>query len=447
MEDNVLFMFLEETREHLADIETDLLDIEEAGPDFDPELVNKVFRTAHSIKGSAAFLNLENIRDLSHKIENVLDMVRNREIVPTSDVVNVILAAFDKLGELVEDIQNSDQMDISGHVESLRHLVTAHLPKEQQTLVTSTRPLGLPGGGTIFNVSEHDLRQSRKGGNFIYLVEYDLIHDVHKQGKTPLDLMRFLEKSGLILDCRMDISQMGDLDQELSNRIPFFILYATILEPDLVRAIFQVEQKYIHIIEEQDGASTSPVECAAEPPLPRLGKPVDQQSLDELERQLNEAMAGSRSEAATISPPRPHPSLTAALKNRGAPEPEQSEQSNPETEPPGSAFTEEVRGFQISGTAEHATLHFTGQATIERGADMKEALLRGLDRTRTLTVDLSSVEQADVALLQLLIAAKRSAKVKGHALDIAPGIAEPVALAARRAGLGAGLEPALARFL
>ncbi len=440
-DDNILHMFLEDTREHLADIETDLLDIEEAGADFDPELVNKVFRTAHSIKGSAGFLNLDNVRDLSHKIENVLDMVRNREMVPTPDVVSVILAAFDKLEELVENIHESDQMDISVHVETLRNLVTANLPEEQQKLVTSNKTLGLPGGRDIFTISEHDLKQARKGGNFIYLVEYDLIHDVHKQGKTPLDLMRFLEKSGLILDCRMDISQVGDLDQDISNRIPFHVLYATILEPDLARAIFQVEPQYIHGIEEQDEreAARAVPESPAEPS--RLGREVDQQSLDDLERQLNEALAGAGAEAASVSPPQPHPSLTAAIRNRTQPpEPEQPEA-------PAESFAEDVRGFSLSGTAGQATLLLSGQATIERGMDMKAALLSGLERTRSLMVDLGQVAQADLALLQLLIAAKRSAKARGQSLTIAPGIAESVVTAARRAGLDPRLEPAMEQIL
>jgi two-component system, chemotaxis family, sensor kinase CheA len=443
-DDSILHMFLEDTREHLADIETDLLDIEEAGADFDPELVNKVFRTAHSIKGSAGFLNLDNVRDLSHKIENVLDMVRNREIVPTPEVVSVILAAFDKLEDLVENIHESEQMDISEHVETLRNLVTANLPEEQKKLVTSNKTLGLPGGRDIFTISEHDLKQARKGGNYIYLVEYDLIHDVHKQGKTPLDLMRFLEKSGLILDCRMDISQVGDLDQDLSNRIPFHVLYATILEPDLARAIFQVEPQYIHDVEEQDEREAAQAQSETPAELPRLGREVEQQSLDDLERQLNEALAGAGAGAASVSPPQPHPSLTAAIRNRTRPlESEQPEQPEATDE----SFVEDVRGFQLSGTAGQATLLLSGQATIERGMDMKEALLSGLDRTRALTVDLGQVAQADLALLQLLIAAKRSAKARGQSLSIAPGIAEPVATAAKRAGLDPRLEPAMERLL
>ena len=51
--DENLQLYVEECLEHLADIENDLLAIEQAGADIDEELVNKVFRAAHSIKGGA----------------------------------------------------------------------------------------------------------------------------------------------------------------------------------------------------------------------------------------------------------------------------------------------------------------------------------------------------------------------------------------------------------
>ena len=86
MDDETLQMYVEEAAEHLGDIENDLLAIEQAGADIDVELVNKVFRAAHSIKGGAGFLGLTRIKDLGHKIENVLDMVRNRELVPDPEV-------------------------------------------------------------------------------------------------------------------------------------------------------------------------------------------------------------------------------------------------------------------------------------------------------------------------------------------------------------------------
>ena len=427
MEDNILAMFLEDTKEHLADIETDLLDIEEAGPDYDPELVNKVFRTAHSIKGSAGFLALDTIRDLSHKIESVLDMVRSREIVPDSPVVNVILRAFDRLQELVDNVQDSESMDISEHVAALTNLVTSHLPVEEQPLVTTRADLGLPEGHPIFDLSAHDLKQARKGGNYIYLVEYDLIHDLHKQHKTPLDLMRTLEKSGLILDCKTDIASVGTLDGELSNRIPFYVLYATILEPELCRAIFQVAEQYIQHIEEGETPATPPA-----PEKPR--KAVSAADLDDLERQLDAAMAKNLSGPQTAVPPTPHHTLTEVLNKTEAPRAVLD--LTTVTDGSDVAVAEQGEGFVLTGSGAHGTLVLQGAATIERCAEVKKALLLGLERCAHLTVELGQLKEADLSLLQLLFATRRSAKARNVKLDIRGDEAAPVLAVAQRAGFG-----------
>ena len=82
-DDETIQMYVEESLEHLGDIENDLLSMEESGADIDEELVNSVFRAAHSIKGGAGFMGLTSIKELSHRIENNLGLVRSREIVPT----------------------------------------------------------------------------------------------------------------------------------------------------------------------------------------------------------------------------------------------------------------------------------------------------------------------------------------------------------------------------
>ena len=66
-EDETLRLYVEESVEHLADIENDLLAIEEAGANINEKLVNKVFRAAHSIKGGAGFMGLNNIKELSQQ--------------------------------------------------------------------------------------------------------------------------------------------------------------------------------------------------------------------------------------------------------------------------------------------------------------------------------------------------------------------------------------------
>ncbi|MCA9151659.1 MAG: Hpt domain-containing protein, partial [Planctomycetales bacterium] len=85
--------FIEESNEHLADVEAQLLEIEQAGADIDVELVNTVFRAVHSVKGTAGFLGLEIIQQLAHVLENVLNLVRNRELVPDNANVEVMLKA------------------------------------------------------------------------------------------------------------------------------------------------------------------------------------------------------------------------------------------------------------------------------------------------------------------------------------------------------------------
>ncbi|BCO09007.1 ATPase [Desulfolithobacter dissulfuricans] len=118
-DDEILQGFIEESLEHLADIENDLLAIEDAGADIDDDLVNKVFRAAHSIKGGAGFMGLTVIQELAHATENVLGLIRSRKLVPTPEIINVLLQASDELQQLIENIHDSNEVDISEHLNAL----------------------------------------------------------------------------------------------------------------------------------------------------------------------------------------------------------------------------------------------------------------------------------------------------------------------------------------
>ncbi|HHB75763.1 MAG TPA: response regulator [Desulfobulbus sp.] len=138
-DDEILQGFIEESLEHLADIENDLLAIEEAGADIDVDLVNKVFRAAHSIKGGAGFMGLTVIQNLAHAAENVLGLIRSEKLIPDPDIVNVLLLASDELQQLIEDVENSNDVDISEHVNALNAIYeggnapqAAAQPEEQQ---------------------------------------------------------------------------------------------------------------------------------------------------------------------------------------------------------------------------------------------------------------------------------------------------------------------------
>ena len=140
-DDEILQGFIEESLEHLADIETDLLAIEEAGENIDEDLVNKVFRAAHSIKGGAGFMGLTGIQDLSHSMENVLGLIRSNKLIPNPEIINILLLGSDQLKSMIEDIQNSNDVDISSHVEPLNAIFDGtYQPAETSQAVEETTP-------------------------------------------------------------------------------------------------------------------------------------------------------------------------------------------------------------------------------------------------------------------------------------------------------------------
>lgn len=244
--DETLQMYVAESQEHLADIESDLLAIEQGGADLDEELVNKVFRAAHSIKGGAGFMGLVTIKELSHKMENVLGMIRSREMVPNPEVVNILLLASDALKNLLDKVLESNDIDVSEHIKALVALAEGALPDEGKKSISKAVDVSFPDGTVAFNVAEFDIANGRQGGKFIYLVDLDLIHDVHQKNKTPLDVLRELEKTGFILDSKINITGVGTLDDGgLTNRLPFLVLYATLLDPTMINTLFEIDEDRI----------------------------------------------------------------------------------------------------------------------------------------------------------------------------------------------------------
>ena len=72
-----------------------------------------MFRAAHSIKGASSFFGLNKVKDLSHKLETVLDMLRSGKMIPNAEITNVLLAAFDQLREMINHYAESEDADIT----------------------------------------------------------------------------------------------------------------------------------------------------------------------------------------------------------------------------------------------------------------------------------------------------------------------------------------------
>jgi two-component system chemotaxis sensor kinase CheA len=250
-DDELIREYLVESQEHLATIENDLLEMEQAGEAIDEQLVNRVFRAAHSIKGGAGFFNLTRIRELAHRTESILDMVRSRQMVSTPEVVGVLLLAFDQLRIMLADWATSNEMDISEFVSALSNLTASSLPEEERDSLNQTVSLPVPGGSRLIEVGAFDLAQARRGGRTIYLVEYDLIRDLQRKNRSPMEMLSKLSKCGTILEARCDFDGVGTLEDEPVDSIAFEILYSSALEPELINDLLEAPARSVKVIDNQ----------------------------------------------------------------------------------------------------------------------------------------------------------------------------------------------------
>ena len=97
--DEITSVFVTESREQLATLESALLQLEHNPGDDDT--LNAIFRSAHTIKGGAGVIECAYIVSFTHVVENVLDTLRNREITLDADLIALLLACGDHMGQLL----------------------------------------------------------------------------------------------------------------------------------------------------------------------------------------------------------------------------------------------------------------------------------------------------------------------------------------------------------
>ncbi|MEZ0116594.1 chemotaxis protein CheW [Heyndrickxia faecalis] len=114
-----LEVFIEESREHIQSLNENVLLLEKS-PD-DLQIVNEIFRSAHTLKGMSATMGYEDLANLTHKMENVLDAIRNGKLSVTPDIIDVIFTAVDHLEAMVESVANGGdgKLDVSGTIARL----------------------------------------------------------------------------------------------------------------------------------------------------------------------------------------------------------------------------------------------------------------------------------------------------------------------------------------
>ncbi len=115
--DEILQDFLIESFELIEQLDQDLVELETRPEDL--ELLNRIFRVAHTVKGASSFLNFDILTHLTHHMENVLNMARHGDLILDSDIMDVILESIDLMKAILENIRdkgNDQGVDVAACV-------------------------------------------------------------------------------------------------------------------------------------------------------------------------------------------------------------------------------------------------------------------------------------------------------------------------------------------
>lgn len=180
--------FYEEAQEYFDDIESNLLSIDLDDPD--NEVLNAIFRCAHSVKGGAGTFGFSVLQDSTHLFENALDDLRNGEITMTQELVDGFLEINDLLKDQLSSYQAGETPDEDG-VGIVKHIVTSVCDNtspaqaEPEALSTSTTEDAssevLPEGGFVMDVGHLDEEQIGE-----ILEEMAILGDVSRSGQMVL---------------------------------------------------------------------------------------------------------------------------------------------------------------------------------------------------------------------------------------------------------------------
>ncbi|GAA8262030.1 chemotaxis histidine kinase/response regulator CheAY2 [Helicobacter pylori] len=137
--------FLIEAFEMNEQLDQDLVELEHNPEDLD--LLNRIFRVAHTIKGSSSFLNLNILTHLTHNMEDVLNRARKGEIKITPDIMDVVLRSIDLMKTLLvtirdtgSDTNNGKENEIEEAVKQLQAITSQNLEDAKETSGTKEAP-------------------------------------------------------------------------------------------------------------------------------------------------------------------------------------------------------------------------------------------------------------------------------------------------------------------
>ncbi|MCP4689749.1 MAG: hypothetical protein GY859_16980, partial [Desulfobacterales bacterium] len=272
---NLAKEFIPEIINILEAFEEGLLELEKTGDEASPDLINRVFRAIHSIKGSASFCDFESLKQVSHAMENVLMQVRDGSMKLNSGIIDVLLSGVDCIHMMVKEsgsyVETSCDDEISNLDDLLKTFVNKSAPPPGAKPSGAARKRGGRHGGApsadhadgmmlkvdggdgdgphYFNIGKDSLDAGLSDNMYLFAIRVFHDEDLEKKGRTIRDFVAEIEASGKCL--ASDIGGKKPRDEESREERPdiHHFLVGTIFPFELLREVLQISGEQILLIE------------------------------------------------------------------------------------------------------------------------------------------------------------------------------------------------------
>lgn len=223
--------FTSEAEELLDTLSRDLVEFESQGQNVRPELVNKIFREVHSLKGLAGMLGFGDISELSHSLEDMLDRLRMGKIAVSKELLDLLFDSVDGLNRLVIAINDPSLeglVDLTGLTSRIHSIITRQ-PQQKHDDGLDRLTLDEQTKKSLTEYEEHRLLENVRSGKEILSIE--VTFDFSDFDERLRVLTQSLSEAGEV------ISTLPALPSGNVNGIAFRLLYGSTLNAPAVQVL------------------------------------------------------------------------------------------------------------------------------------------------------------------------------------------------------------------
>jgi two-component system chemotaxis sensor kinase CheA len=250
-----LSLFIEESVENIENLNSSMLELEK-----DPEnieIVNEIFRYAHTLKGMAATMGFSEITELTHSMENILDKLRNGSIKVSSDLITVLFQCVDTLEKMIRSVSegSTGSIDCSRVIEKISDIMTAK-PAEKTAV-------NRDGGELELNTYDIDiLREAKKRLYNAYRITVCLKDGCQLKSARAFLVFTNLQQYGEITK---SIPSAEDIENENFDNI-IGLIYVTQREKEFIKKtienISDIEYASVEDIDPEENMPAAKTEAA-----------------------------------------------------------------------------------------------------------------------------------------------------------------------------------------